>query len=88
MAERRARTRTKPSVSDAGRPAVAAPEPSPAADAQLALIERSFRPLSDDEREALRSSLALAHQANAALYAYPLTNADEPDVGFAAYRVE
>lgn len=87
MAERRARVAARPSVTDAGRPA-AAPEPPPTADALLALIEGSFRALSEEEREVLRTSLALGHQANAALFAYPLTNADEPDVGFAAYRAD
>lgn len=90
MAERRkgSGARRRPSVTDAGAPAQAPPEPPPAADALMALIEKSFRPLAEDEAEALRASLAQAHQATAALYAHPLTNADEPGTSFAAYRAD
>jgi hypothetical protein len=88
VAERRTRTQRGPDISDAGGQPPSPPEPPPTADALLALIEKSYRPLSEEESAALRTSIALTHQASAALFAFRLTNADEPDIGFAAFRAD
>ncbi|MHB8575355.1 MAG: hypothetical protein ACYDCQ_08490 [Dehalococcoidia bacterium] len=64
------------------------PEQAPLIDALLQVVEQIHRPLAEAEREQLRSAIALGRQASAALMAYPLSNADEPDPIFAAYRAD
>jgi hypothetical protein len=89
MAERRRRKPSpRPGAADAGTPAPAPPEPPPAADALIELIAKTYRPLSAEEEEAVRTTLGIMHQAAKALHEFPLTNADEPDFTFATYRLD
>lgn len=44
--------------------------------------------ISEEQMARVRDGVKGLREAAAALYAYPLTNADEPDPIFAAYREE
>lgn len=44
--------------------------------------------ISQEQMQRVRDGVQGLREAAAALYAYPLTNADEPDPIFAAYRGE
>ncbi len=78
---------------DAGGPPVHAGSAASSATiaALLDLVQATYRPdaaLSDGERERLQTSIGHMQAASAAMHAYPLTNADEPDPIFAAFRAE
>jgi len=50
-------------------------------DARLAMIEsRIARPLSGEQREQVRTRIARSIALGMAMRAYPLTNADEPEI--------
>ncbi len=85
-------TSTQPD-DDAGGPSVqAGPTVPPATiSALLDLVQATYRPgsaLTDTERERLQTTIGHMQAASAAIHAYPLTNADEPDPIFSAFRAE
>lgn len=71
-------------------PQAAPPEaPPPAAlDALTEVVQKTYRPLAGEEQERVRTVITALQQASAALAAYPLTNADEPDPIFSVYRAD
>ncbi len=78
---------------DAGGPPVqdGAATPTPTITALVDVVQAIYRPgaaLSDSERERLQTAIGHMQAASAAMRAYPLTNADEPDPIFAAFRAE
>jgi hypothetical protein len=82
-----------PSANDAGGSAAQAEPAAPSATvkALLGLVQATYRPgavLTDAERARLRTTIEAMQAASTALHAYPLTNADEPDPIFAAFRAE
>jgi hypothetical protein len=72
----------------AAPPLPAEPTPPPALEALVDVVEKTYRALSDDERERIRTVITASHQAAAAMAAYQLTNADEPDTTFTVYRAD
>jgi len=52
------------------------------------VVQKTYRALSDAERERIRTVITGFHQASAAMAAYRLTNADEPDTTFTVYRAD
>jgi hypothetical protein len=52
------------------------------------VVQKTYRALSDAERERIRTVITGFHQALAAMAAYRLTNADEPDTTFTVYRAD
>ncbi len=63
------------------------PEPA-TIEALLELVQRTYRPLNDEELTRIRKSLVASQAMAAAMQAYPLSNADEPDPIFVAYRAD
>jgi hypothetical protein len=61
-------------------------EADPLAEALLAVVEQTHGPLDDAARDQLREGLRRTRGATTALYAYPLTNADEPAPNFVPFR--
>ena len=57
-------------------------------EALLGVVEQLHGPLDDERREQLRGGLQRSRGAAAALYAYPLTNADEPTTIFRPFRAD
>ena len=68
------------------QPDLGQPSQPVTADALLQLIQQTYRPLDSAEQERVRTAIGAMQQAAAAMYAYPLTNADEPAPIFMAYR--
>jgi hypothetical protein len=55
--------------------------------AQLALVEsRIARPLTDEQRDEVRDRIGRSIALGATMRAYPLTNADAPEIGFIPFR--
>jgi hypothetical protein len=57
-------------------------------EAMLGVVEQTHGPLDGAAREQIREQLRRARGASAALYAYPLTNADEPATIFRPFRAD
>lgn len=57
-------------------------------EAMLGVVEQTHGPLGEAARERLRDQLRRTRAASAALYAYPLTNADEPATIFRPFRAD
>ncbi|HEY7294305.1 MAG TPA: hypothetical protein VH916_04645 [Dehalococcoidia bacterium] len=74
-----ANERDAPDEDDAGGALIAA---------MLSVIERTHGPLNEAARQQLREGLRRAQSASAALYAYPLSNADEPGTIFRPFRAD
>jgi hypothetical protein len=70
------------------QPPLNKPPPPAALDALVNVVEKTYRALSDEERERIRTVITASHQAAAAMAAYQLTNADEPDTTFTVYRAD
>ncbi len=92
MSDRSGQTTNPPPGNDSGEAIPQPPlnkPPSPAAlDALVNVVEETYRALSDEERERIRTVITASHQAAAAMAAYQLTNADEPDTTFTVYRAD
>ncbi|GEM_PF-2146278 len=56
--------------------------------AMLGMVEQTHGPLDEAAREQLRESLRRTRSAASALYAYPLSNADEPGTIFRPFRAD
>lgn len=55
--------------------------------ARLALIEaRIERPLTEEQRDEVRARIARSIALGVAMRAYPLTNADEPEIALVPFR--
>ncbi|HLZ69993.1 MAG TPA: AtzG-like protein [Dehalococcoidia bacterium] len=57
-------------------------------EAMLGVVEQTHGPLDEAAREQLREGLKRTRAAAAALYAYPLSNADEPGTVFHPLRAD
>jgi len=57
-------------------------------EAMLGVVEQTHGPQDEAAREQLREQLRRARGASAALYAYPLSNANEPGVIFRPFRAD
>jgi hypothetical protein len=61
----------------------------PQLEAVMALLRQRYGGhIPDDQLDRLREGVRGLREAAAALYAHPLTNVDEPDPTYAAYREE
>lgn len=58
------------------------------AQAMLGVVEQMHGPLAEAAREQLREGLRRQQAISAALYAHPLTNADEPGTIFRPFRAD
>jgi hypothetical protein len=72
--------------SDGSNAAPATPPPSPVLEPLVALTRQRHPELDEAGTEAVRRLLAQTLQAQATMRAYPLLDADEPDLTFSAYR--
>ena len=81
-----------PSGNDEGatsaRESVTEPQEPATIEALIELVQKSYRPLNDEELARIRKSLVASQTMAAAMQAYPLSNADEPDPIFVAYRAD
>jgi hypothetical protein len=57
-------------------------------EAMLGVVEQTHGPLDEAAREQLREQLRRTRAASTALYAYPLSNADEPAPIFRPFRAD
>ncbi|GEM_PF-3545654 len=94
MSDQQGQTSTNPRPGDNSGGATPQPPlnepapPPPALEALVDVVQKTYRALSDAERERIRTVITGFHQALAAMAAYRLTNADEPDTTFTVYRAD